>query len=68
MLYGINLRDLLYKAFWTGVAGVLATLAVLIPDLPPELIPLVTVLFNMASAYVRQRTGETPPTLGPPPA
>jgi len=62
----MNYKDIGFKAVWTGVAAVLGYLLVVVPDLPTVWAPVITLLLTAALAYVRQRTGKTPPDLGTP--
>lgn len=58
-----NHRDVFFKVFWTVVVVSLGTAIAAIGDLPYVWVPILASLFNVALAYARQQTGETPPTL-----
>jgi hypothetical protein len=59
----VNWRDLAYKTFWTAVSAVLGSLAVYLTELPPGWAILAIPIVNAIAAFIRQKTGETPPTL-----
>jgi hypothetical protein len=60
-----NLRNIAFKAFWTGAAVVLSTLAVDLADVEAWWIPMVATVVNYALAWVRERLGSTTPDLPP---
>lgn len=56
-----NWKDIAFKVLWTAVAAVLAYAGTLIVDAPVVWIPILTPVFNFATAWVRQQLGATPP-------
>jgi hypothetical protein len=59
----VNLRNIALKTFWTAVSAVLGVLAVYLVDAPYGWAPLAIAVVNFALAWVRERLGETTPTL-----
>jgi hypothetical protein len=60
-----NWRDVGFKTFWTAASAALAYLGTLIVDIDAEWVPIGTVVINVASAWVRQQLGATPPPAPP---
>lgn len=60
----MNWRDLGLKTFWTAASVVLGGLVVYLTGLDAGWAIVAIPLVNAATAFVRQKTGETPPTLG----
>jgi hypothetical protein len=63
---GANLRNVAFKAFWTGVSAALGFIVVWLASAPYAWAPLAIVVINVVLAYTRERTGETTPTLAGP--
>ena len=58
---GINLRDLAFKALWTGPAAVAGFAMVAVADLATWWAPIAIMAATAISAFARQKTGVTPP-------
>jgi hypothetical protein len=61
ILTGVNVKDLAFKAAWTGVSAVLGYLATEIAAIGAAWAPLAAMAVNVALAWVRQKVGATPP-------
>lgn len=59
----VNWRNIGLKAFWTAVSAVLGVLVVFLADAPYGWAPVAIVVANSVLAWVRERVGETTPTL-----
>jgi hypothetical protein len=57
----VNWKDMLFKAFWTGVAAALGVLGVEVSDLDVAYAPILIAGINYVLAFVRQQLGATPP-------
>ncbi len=66
MIGKVNVKDLLFKTLWTGIAGALGYLGTQVADVGAEWVPLVLPFLTLALAFARQQAGETPPDLNPP--
>lgn len=59
-----NVKDMAFKLFWTMANAGLAALTVYAADLDPAWGALVLAGLQLATTYVRQQLGESPPDLG----
>jgi hypothetical protein len=63
----VNLRNVAFKAFWTAVSAVLGVVLVWLASAPYGWAPVAIVVINAILAWVRERVGQTTPTLAGPP-